>query len=75
MDEWLDGLMMDRWIDGWMNGGIDGWMVCHLVQGAHGEHGAIVSLDGLDECCVSPDVNIPVCGSGENQVLGSAVTR
>lgn len=47
----------------------------HLVQGAHGEHGAIVGFDGLDEHRVSPDVNISICGSGENEVLGSTVTR
>lgn len=47
----------------------------HLVQGAHGEHGAVVGFDGLDKHRVSPDVNVSVRGSGENEVLGSTVTR
>lgn len=48
---------------------------CYLVQGAHGEHGAVVGFDGLDERCVSPDVNVSIGGSGEDEVLRSTVTR
>lgn len=38
----------------------------HLVQGAHGEHGAIMGFDGLDERRVSPDVDVSVGGSRED---------
>lgn len=48
---------------------------CYLVQGAHGEHGAVVCFDGLDERGVPPDVDVSVGGSGEHQVLRPAVTR
>ena len=51
---------------------MDGW---NLVEGAHGEHRAVVGFDGLDKSCVSPDVNVSVRGSGEDQVLRSAITR
>lgn len=47
----------------------------HLVQGAHGEHGAVMGFDGLDERRVSPDVDVSVGGSREDQVLGPSVTR
>jgi len=48
---------------------------CDLVQGAHGEHGPVVGFDGLDECGVSPDVDVSIGRSGEHQVLRSTVTR
>lgn len=47
----------------------------YLVQGAHGEDGAVVGFDGLDERCVPPDVNVSVGGSGKDQVLGATVAR
>lgn len=34
-----------------------------------------MGFDGLDKHRVSPDVNVSVRGSGENEVLGSTVTR
>lgn len=68
LDEGLDDgwMRFKRWLD-------DGWMR-YLIQRAHGEDGPIVSLDGLHEAGVFPDVNVSVGGPREDQVLGPTVT-
>lgn len=46
----------------------------HLVQGTHSKDRSIVSLDGLDERGVLPDVDISIGSSSESQVLRPTIT-
>ena len=50
-------------------------VILYLVQGEHGEDGAVVGLDGLQQGGFLPDVHVARDGAREHQLLRASVAH
>ena len=50
-------------------------LLLYLVQGEHGEHGAVVGLDGLQQGGFLPDVHVARGGAREHQLVRTSVAH